>query len=188
MKKIFILISFLLCLNASTIVNIKATINGQAITNIDLKQAINFYKLDEKLVLNKLIQQKLVVFLAKKYNLTSNELEYEEMLKQIAKEKKLSVDEFLAQYSNEELFFVKDLIKNEVLTQKLYQFIVQNFTKQISDEEAQKFYDAHKSDFYYAGYDKVANQIKNILFNQNAQESIESFMQKENSKAKIKIF
>lgn len=187
MKKVFIIFFFITFLQSEDLVKVVASVNNEPITNIDLVTVSENFNLSEEEALKKLVQSKIVKSLAKKFYISANSLEINEELEKIAQKSNTTLSEFEA--SNQNIIeIIRENIKDEIIQKKLFNSIVQMNAKEPSEEEISKFYILNKDKVGNLDYELAKMQIKNYLYNQNAQEAIQTFMEKEESKALIKFY
>lgn len=186
MKKVFILLCIAKFLSAEPVAAIIASVNNEPITSLDILTLSQNMNISESEALQALIQNKLCVALAKKFQLGVNSLEINEELSKIAAKNNVSLDTFLNSYKDQ-VEILKENIKESILKNKLFDLIAQNYSKDVSEEEMLRFYNLNKDKMNNNDFDSVKNQIKSYLISVNAQEAIKTYMEKEEAKANIKI-
>lgn len=187
MKKIFIAIFMSFFASANPIASIIASVNNEPITNIDILEVSQYMNIDQNKALKLLIQNKITTSIAKKFKLSANPLEINDALAKIAATNNVSLDTFVSA-NKDKIDFLQENIKEEILKNKLFDMVVQNYMKEVSEDEMVRFYNLNKDKMNNASYEQVKEQIKAYLMNKNAQESIKTFMEKEEAKASIKMF
>lgn len=185
-KKIMMI--FMACLlNSTPLVSTIATVNNEPITDADILITSKSFGVSENDALQLLIKNKIILSAAKKYQINASFLEVEDFIKQLAQKNNMSYEAFVNTYKDS-IDVIKENAKEEIIKDKLFEFIAQNTTKEVVEDDMLRFYELNKDKMNGATYEQVKSNIKMYLFNENAKEAVQSYMEKEESKAQIKMF
>lgn len=152
MKMYKILLTLLLAtmLNAAIYDGIAVVVDDKAITLLDIEKAMQETHLDAKKVTDILIRKKLEEIEIRQRHITVTNSEVYDDIKKIAARNHLTIGRFYDAVRESEGLSssaLKKKIKEQLLTQKLYQAIAMNAMSQPSDEEIKEFYELHKKEF-----------------------------------------
>lgn len=163
-RKILIFWLFCTFLNAQIINSIVAIVENEPITANQIKIVSSKFNLNYDDALEILIKDRLKEAQIKVLNISANNFEIDERISNLAQSNSMSVENFqnalLAQGVNFEQFRqeISDAIKQE----KLYSGIFSEFQKNISEDDAKKYYEQNLEQFhFFENIDVVLYKAKN---------------------------
>jgi parvulin-like peptidyl-prolyl isomerase len=150
MYKIFLILVFVLALNAKPINSVAIVVKGEPITLYDLEEEMRASKVDMKSASATLIRKKLETTELKKRKITVSSAEVYDNIKKTAAANKMSVSDFYETVRNSQGLSTPELkleVKEKLLSQKLYSSIAYSSIKAPTDSEIKEYYELHKKDF-----------------------------------------
>lgn len=151
-RSIFIAFLFFITLgvtNAQTINGIAAIVDNEPITTFEVTQLKQKLNINDAQALNLLIRDRLEQAQIKLMGISISPIEINERLNQIAQQNGLTPAQFrenLAQKGIKQSEFNEELRK-AISQEKLYQSIIANSTRQVTQEKAQEYYNANQEQF-----------------------------------------
>lgn len=151
-RSIFIAFLFFITLgvtNAQTINGIAAIVDNEPITTFEVTQLKQKLNINDAQALNLLIRDRLEQAQIKLMGISVSPIEINDRLTQIAQQNGLTPAQFresLAQQGIKQSEFNEEL-KKALSQEKLYQSIVANSTRNITQERAKEYYEANKNQF-----------------------------------------
>lgn len=169
MKKFFYIFALLVLTNSLNAVSNKivATINNEAITEYEVQQVMKIRKINRDNAMQVLIREKLEDEQIKTFGIVTNELEIQNRIAQIASSRGWSEERLRREVSKSGASWeeFKEDMKTAILREKLYGGILQEAGRNITPENARKFYEQNRHKFSshtsfrvvrYAGASKAA--------------------------------
>lgn len=150
MYKIFVALFLAFSLNAEMVDGVSIVVKDEIITLYDIKKEMSLVRADAKSASEALIRKKLEMIEIKNRRIKVSATDVYEEIKKIAASNDLSVSGFyeLVRDKNgltsEEL---KEKIKEQLLSKKLYNALAYPSLKEPSDEEIKEYYKLHKEKF-----------------------------------------
>ena len=170
---------------------VAGVIDGEVITYSDV-QIERIFKLSEgseRDVLERLIDRRLLLREAEKFNITETEEDSKEIQQRLQDIKRvISQDKFynlLREYNLAESDILKRL-KDRIIVEKFIDFRI-NFFIVISDEVIKAYYNAHKDEFGDRAVEDAYSQIKARLFQTESRGRLADYIDQLRRKAKISI-
>jgi hypothetical protein len=135
-------------LHAGLVNAIAISVNSEAITLLDIDNAMQKYNINKNDSVNKLINDILYRQLIKKENIYVDMFDLNDYIKKLAKQNKMKLYEFKNAIQQQESFesFEKK-IKKQMIHQKLISAIASNKIVKASTEDMQIYYNNHKNEF-----------------------------------------
>ena len=193
--RVFALISSLLCLffvsstSGVMIERIAGVVNDTVIpyTQVQFEKAIGLYNGDDRMVLQAIIDRKLLVEEAEKFKITEEEGDREKIEKYLQKIKQSTGEDRLKEIMATYGFTEKDLreiIHEKIIADRVIEFRIKFFII-ISDSEIKKYYQTHKQDFNNKPLEAVKEKIREILFKEEVRMKLDDYLFTLRSRARI---
>ncbi|MBL0709213.1 MAG: peptidyl-prolyl cis-trans isomerase [Sulfurimonas sp.] len=164
MQKIFLILMFVVSLNAQIIGGVGVVVKGDAITLYDIKKEMGISKVSAKKATNVLIRRILEKQEIKERKLSVSSSEIYDDIKQTAKRNRMSVDEFYEAVRNGRGLNsaeIKEKVREKLLSQKLYSAIAYAGISKPNDDEIEAYFESHKDSFLHpSAFDVVIYQAK----------------------------
>jgi len=158
MYKIILFFITALSLEASIVGGIAITVEDKPITTYDIKQEMMLLHANEKKATNILIRKKLEELEIEKRHITISSSEVYDELKRMAARNKMSLSDFYKAVRESNGLTSKQLkqkVKEELLSKKLYSAIAYSEIDEPTDEELKEYYEVHKNKFSHPNAFKV---------------------------------
>lgn len=166
-------------LSAATLDGVSLIINKEPITLFDIYKYSQRFKISKKEALDILVRQKLEDSEIKKQNIDVDGFEVDQYIEKLAINNQMNQYDFLnmLRSKNIDISEYKEEIKKKLQRDKLYQKIVHNKMKQLSDGELQAYYNENLNEFSQAAAFDVtiytsANQQSLASIQQNPMSAI----------------
>ncbi|BAF70748.1 peptidyl-prolyl cis-trans isomerase [Nitratiruptor sp. SB155-2] len=162
MKKIALAATLLLTLSYGKIIDgIAVIVNDEPITLYEINKVINTTGLSRREAIQLLIREKLENEQIKKLGVTVDDIELDQALEKIAKQKGTDLfglqEAIISQGGDWEKF--KEGLRKQLLRKKLYAALTRQQTQKLSEKDLKEYYETHKNEFEIA---KEADIVKYI--------------------------
>jgi hypothetical protein len=150
MKKIILASLLALSLNAKMVDGVAVVVKDEPITTLDIKKQMKLSHSDAKTASEILIRKKLELLEIEQRGIGVDESDVYEEIKKRAALNNLSVDSFYAALRDANGLNsqdIKKLIKEQLLSQKLYNAIAYSSISQPTQDEIEEYYKLHKDEF-----------------------------------------
>ena len=164
MKKIVVFVVFAALAYAKVYDGVAVVVKNQAITMLDIKQAMHNEHLNVKQATDKLIRQKLEAAEIKERKITVSSSEVYDDITKMAQRNNMTISDFYDAVRNANGLSSTELkkkVKQKLLSQKLYQAIAYASIDEPTEEEIREYYELHKQNFKHpASFDVIIYDAK----------------------------
>ena len=156
-------------------------------TQVQLEKAIGLYNGDDRMILQAIIDRKLLLQEAEKFKITEEEGDRERVEKYMQKIRQSigegQLKEILATYGFSEKD-LKEILHEKIIAERLIEFRIKFFII-ISDSDIKKYYQAHKKEFKNKPLEAVKERIRQILSDEETKIKLDDYLFTLRSKARI---
>lgn len=156
-------------------------------TQVQLEKAIGLYNGDDRMILQAIIDRKLLLQEAEKFKITEEEGDRERVEKYMQKIRQSigegQLKEILATYGFSEKD-LKEILHEKIIAERLIEFRIKFFII-ISDSDIKKYYQAHKKEFKNKPLEVVKERIRQILSDDETKIKLDDYLFTLRSKARI---
>jgi len=156
-------------------------------TQVQLEKALGIYNGDDRMVLQSIIDRKLLLQEAEKFKITEEEGDQKKIEKYLNKIKQSTGEARLRKLLSIYGFNEKDLrkiIHEKIIADRLIEFRIKFFII-ISDNDIKKYYQAHKKEFDGKSLEVVKDEIRRRLFTEETEIKLKDYLFTLRSKARI---
>lgn len=179
MKKIFVFLSLILCLNfanAAISNSVIAVVETEPITEFELNEVMKKNRISPNDALEILISQKLQNAEIKRRSILVSEYEVDKRVEAIAKQNNFSKEQFLDVLKKQKINYAdfRQNVRKSLMDEKLYGSIYAEVAKKVTKENVKRFYDENPG--LFSTFDSVTltrfvsknpNLLNQILKNKN---------------------